>query len=275
MKKVAIILALAALVGAQAVPADAFVAVTALIEKEKDVFVDERITKTKTVTITVDMLKVAVGAAEAQALSNQINAVNFSGPFQEGDISMLLEKHVSIVDSVNSNTGIVGVNQDAGNTVNQANVVALALTNSQTAVTNAQAEASQFTVFNRSVHEELTVDLSGDLTSTIVRSVNGNAGIVGVNQNVGNSNNQTNTVALAVGIGSLFALSEAALGQVNVGNHVHEISTVKYNTIVDSVNGNTGIVGVNQATGHMNNQASAVSVAAMTSTVALTVPFSQ
>lgn len=275
MKKLAIILALAALVGAQAGPTDAFVAVTALIEKQKDVFVDESIRKFKDVEIDVRMDEDVDGAAEAQALSNQINAGNFSGPFEERDVSMLLEKHVIIQNSINSNRGIVGVNQDAGNAVNQANVVALAVTNSETAVTNSQAEASQFTLFNRSVHEELDVDLLGDLTATIVDSINSNAGIVGVNQNVGNANNQTNTVALAVGLGARLALSEAALGQVNVGNSVDEISTVKYNTISNSINVNTGIVGVNQATGHMNNQASVVSVAAMTSTVALTVPFSQ
>lgn len=275
MKRLAIILALAALVGAQAGPTDAFVAVTALIEKQKDVFVDESIRKFKDVEIDVRMDEDVDGAAEAQALSNQINALNSSGPVEEGDVSMLLEKHVIIQNSINSNRGIVGVNQDAGNAVNQANVVALAVTNSETAVTNSQAEASQFTLLNESVHEELTVDLSGDLTATIVDSINSNAGIVGVNQNVGNANNQTNTVALAVGLGARLALSEAALGQVNVGNSVDEISTVKYNTISNSINGNTGIVGVNQATGHMNNQASVVSVAAMTSTVALTVPFSQ
>ena len=278
MKRLAIILALAALVGAQAVPADAFVAVTALIEKTKDVFVAETITKTKTVEINVSMEEDRDGAAEAQALSNQINAGNEAGPSQDeaaNPENMLLEKHVIITDSINDNSGIVGVNQDAGNMVNQANVVAMAITNSDTAVTNSQAEASQLSLFNSSFHHELEVDTSGDLTATIANSVNRNAGIVGVNQNVGNMNNQTNTVALAVGIGSMFALSEAALGQVNVGNHVDEISTVKYNTISNSVNANTGIVGVNQSSGNMNNQASAVSVAALVSTVSLVTPFSQ
>jgi hypothetical protein len=48
---------------------------------------------------------------------------------------------------------------------------------------------------------------------------------------------------------------------------------VKFDLISNSVNGNSGIVGVNQSVGNMNNQASAVSVAALTSTVVITTPF--
>jgi hypothetical protein len=68
-------------------------------------------------------------------------------------------------------------------------------------------------------------------------------------------------------------LSESALGQVNIRNHVHEVQTVKLDLITNSANGNSGVVGVNQSVGNMNNQASAVSVAALTSTVVITTPF--
>ncbi len=43
-------------------------------------------------------------------------------------------------------------------------------------------------------------------------------------------------------------------------------------TISFSVNGNSGVVGVNQSTGNMNNQASLVSMAVLTSSVAITLP---
>jgi hypothetical protein len=42
--------------------------------------------------------------------------------------------------------------------------------------------------------------------------------------------------------------------------------------IAESINTNTGIVGVNQSSGNMNNQASAVSFSAITSTVVVTTP---
>ncbi len=85
-------------------------------------------------------------------------------------------------------------------------------------------------------------------------------------------NNQLNAVALAVGVGAQKALSEAALGQVNALNVVEEIETVKVDLIEGSVNGNTGMIGVNQSSGNMNNQASAFSVSALTSTVSIDTP---
>lgn len=290
MRRAMFALALAALVGAPPAPAGADVFVTVEVNKEKDVFVLEQVEKFKFVRIEVTMEQSLNGAAEAQALANQRNVENTSreadpdvvGEIGAGEIDpndMLIFKHALISDSINDNTGVVGVNQDVGNMVNQANVVALATTNSETALTHAQAEADQVNVANSSFHREMTAfdinDPEGNpnLTATITDSVSGNAGVVGVNQNAGNMNNQANLVAMSVGLGSHFALSESALGQVNVGNHVVEAQTVKFDLISNSANGNSGVVGVNQSVGNMNNQASAVSVAALTSTVVITTPF--
>lgn len=290
MRRAMIALALAALVGAPPAPAVADVFVTVEVNKEKDVAVLELVEKFKFVRIEVSMEQALQGAAEAQALANQRNTDNTSreadpevvGPLGAGEIDpndMLIFKHALISDSINGNTGVVGVNQDVGNMVNQANVVALATTNSETALTHAQAEVDQVNAGNSSFHRETTAFDIGDpegnpnLTATIADSINANAGVVGVNQNAGNMNNQANLVAMSVGLGSHFALSESALGQVNVANHVVEAQTVKFDVITGSANGNTGVVGVNQSVGNMNNQASAVSVAALTSSVAITTPF--
>jgi hypothetical protein len=71
------------------------------------------------------------------------------------------------------------------------------------------------------------------------------------------------------------ALSEADLGQVNRLNQARESDSVasstidplfginKTATIRGSITGNTGIVGVNQASGNMANQANGVSAAAL------------
>jgi len=75
-----------------------------------------------------------------------------------------------------------------------------------------------------------------------------------------------------VGIGSQVALAESVLGQVNTGNTVLEVETLKVDRIAESINNNTGIGGVNQSSGNMNNQASAVSFSAITSSVVVTTP---
>jgi hypothetical protein len=108
-----------------------------------------------------------------------------------------------------------------------------------------------------------------NLSATIDNSVNTNVGVVGVNQNAGNMNNQTNSLALAVGPDAVYALAEANLGQENAHNIIMELNTNKADTISGSVNGNIGIVQVNQSVGNMNNQASAFSISVLTSSVAI------
>lgn len=290
MTKATIAFALATLVSSLPVPAAADVFVRVDVRKDKDVRVFEVVEKFKFVDIQVFMNRTLEGAAEAQAIANQRNVLNTSreaDPGAVGDLGagridpndMLMFKHALTEDSINGNSGILGVNQDVGNMVNQANVVALAVTNSERALTHAQAETDQVNTGNFSFHRESTAfditdpEANPNLTATITGSINDNAGIVGVNQNAGNMNNQVNLVALSVGLGSEFALSEASLGQVNASNRVVEVQTVKFDRIEGSINGNSGIVGVNQSVGNMNNQASAVSVSALTSNVTLTTPF--
>ncbi len=271
--------AISLLMGSQAL-ADVFV--TADITKFKDITVTVDVFKQKEVFIFVTQTLFAEGAAEADAIANQSNQENevtgVDGVADNPNSAFGIQKAADITNSVNENQGVIGLNQDTSNMVNQANLVSLALTNTgngteEASLTNSQAEAEQINTFNRVTHfEVLDVDLTPDLTASIEGSINDNTGVVGVNQNAGNMNNQLNALALAVGLGSKFALSEASLGQFNVGNSVDEIETVKTNLLSFSVNGNSGIVGVNQSTGNMNNQASLVSMSVLTSSVAITLP---
>ncbi len=265
--------AISLLMGSQAL-ADVFV--TADITKFKDITVTVDVFKQKEVFIFVTQTLFAEGAAEADAIANQSNQENEVTGVDGGAFG--IQKAADITNSVNGNQGVVGLNQDTSNMVNQANLVSLALTNTgygteEASLTNSQAEAEQINTANSVTHfEVLDVDLVPDLTASIEGSINDNSGVVGVNQNAGNMNNQLNALALAVGLGSKFALSEASLGQFNTSQFVDEIETVKSNLIMASVNGNSGIVGVNQSTGNMNNQASLVSMAVLTSSVAITLP---
>jgi hypothetical protein len=258
-------------------PAAADVFVRADYDKTKQVFVHIDIDKSKNVFVDVDFLAVLEGSAEAEAVVNQRNEVNFVDDAVDGELDdFQLELDALIENSVSTNTGIVGVNQDVGNMVNQANVVSFAITNSETAFVDSEAFAEQVNVENFARQEEFLDCENGscdaDRTAEIQNSVNNNTGIVGVNQNAGNNNNQANAIAMAVGLGSHLALSEAALGQENAFNISIGIETVKTDLIENSILGNSGVVGVNQSVGNNNNQGSVISMSALTTNVSLEVP---
>jgi hypothetical protein len=272
-------------------PAAADVDVHAFIHKDKDITVIERITVTKNVGIAVASVFVLPAAAEAQAVMNitndgsEVNGTDASQPTSQtpdhtDDYNIHL--HATAVGSINENTGVWGFNQDVGNMTNQGNVVSVAgIADELFAVADAQAHADQKDTNNTSTEFEKLKNTEGDpVTITedinpstflvnkealLDDSVNGNTGVINVNQNAGNMNNQTNGVAAAIGEGAVVALSDADLGQLNSGNHVDELETVKTATINGSINGNTGVVNVNQSTGNMNNQGNVVSIAAITS----------
>ena len=289
-------LASAVLLSSVAIPALAEVDILVNVDKTKTITVTETVTKTKDFLVDVTTLHELEGAAEAMALANVDNTDNIvdqSPTAPQGLFSFGWEKDALIEDSINDNTGIVGVNQSVGNMANQGNVAAIAVIgdfdSSALAFTNTQAFADQENTGNSVHHEELLqtdppggdplVDpLDPNLTATIgsnglgLGSINNNSGVVGVNQDAGSMNNQHNLLALAVAFNAVVALSESGLGQVNSGNEVNEIETVKSADISNSISSNSGIVGVNQAVGNMNNQASVVSFSAMTSTAAITIP---
>jgi len=97
----------------------------------------------------------------------------------------------SIQGSVNNNTGIVELNQNAGYASNQYNSATIAVGLQGNAVALADADLGQWNQFNTSI------DLSTLRTGTIANSVNGNTGITAVNQNTGNFNNQATMISFA------------------------------------------------------------------------------
>jgi hypothetical protein len=272
--------------------AQADVQVTGSLEKDKDIFVTIDVTKTKDVNINVTYDEDLVSAAEALAISNQVNTGNTVSAF-EGPIDVDLEDDTTefgirlaarIQDSINNNVGLVGVNQDVGNANNQGNTVAVAALVSEesgASFTHSESSAEQINTDNLTqqieqfdVEDPAEVDPIADAQKRAVlrNSVNENAGIITVNQSAGNMNNQSNNIALAVGIGSILALSEADLGQTNSGNLVEEVNTVKLGLIENAVNNNTGVIAGNQTSGNMNNQGNSISFSALTTTAALSVP---
>lgn len=248
-------------------PSSADVFVTATATLDKDTTVTENLTITKNVTITVDSdVFQGVSAAESVSIINQANTGNvvtlISGTLGDRLYADLL---ASINGSINGNVGITQVNQDVGSSNNQQNSVSAAVSYTQAYFAESMIEVEQYTTNNRTVTTG-TATFNGDAShatkaALMTGSVIGNVGVTQVNQNSGAVSNQVNAVDLGIGAKSAVALSEAALGQTNTGNHVDEVATVKVNTIAGSVILNHGITLVNQNSGNMNNQGTVISIA--------------
>jgi hypothetical protein len=279
----------AVLLGFTAMPASADVTVLATLTKTKDVFVFVDITKDKVVLLDAFVDLVAVSAAEALAIANIENEDNTVGQSIEGAPPGLFNyeiyRRAEIRFSVNNNAGIIELNQDVGNMANQGNVLAFTAVFGagdtlgtppvpNTTYVEAEAWLEQENEDNEVTHLEDPNDTgvpfnpnrdaiggNRNMVATIANSINTNTGIVGVNQNAGNMANQTNVVAMAVGFGTIAALSEAALGQENAFNTVTEAGVSKLAYVADSINGNTGVVHVNQSAGNMANQSNVFALA--------------
>jgi len=271
--------------GLWAAAASADVDVTAVITKTKDITVTETIEKFKNVEIDVIVTLLVNKAAEVDSLINQTN-------FDNEACENCAEKLDWISKSVNNNTGVVSVNQAAGNNNNQANALSAAVDNEELppviippeeengtpstpgGFAEAQAAVDQvnggFKAVGPPPNEE-TLTPAGNLVDSvnivfrearIEGSINNNLGVVGVNQGTGNMANQANNVGLAIALSIGVALAEADLGQENSNNVVHERDVLKTAFLYNSVNGNKGIVGVNQSSGNMANQANVAGLAA-------------
>ncbi|MBI5025726.1 MAG: hypothetical protein HZC12_03160 [Nitrospirae bacterium] len=257
MKKLSILTAVL-FVLALAVPAMATVDVYVDIDKEKTITVNENVNINKNIKVDVSVVTSDSKAAEASAHVNATNIFDFA-------CENCAEKVSTIEGSILGNRGIVNVNQATGNMNNQGNVISIAIdvppdnggnTNGGTdGFANAQAAVDQMNHI-AAIHT-INVPIRDAI---IVGSINSNRGIVGVNQSVGNINNQHNAIAIAIAMDGAVALNEADLGQANIIASVSETNTHKRDIISGSINENRGIVNVNQTSGNMNNQANVVSM---------------
>ena len=270
-------------------PAAASFRLTVDVFKQKDVDVEVDTVVNKTIILNVTVEEEYEGSAQAMALANVDNTVNTVGPCLEScengfdPDSFGIELSALIDTSVNSNEGIVGINQDVGNMVNQSNILSFARVEFASATeegpaqfaSSAESVVDQLNQLNTVTQEEIFDEplfSNPDHDATISGSINDNNGIVGVNQNAGNMNNQTNAVAIVVGEGNAVVLTEAVLGQENSDNIVVGVETVKVNMITASVNGNNGVISVNQSVGNMNNQGSSIAFGALKTTATIGVP---
>lgn len=278
---------------ALASPAAASLLLTVDVVKTKNVNVDINIDITKNIVVNVELIEEFEGDAEALVNVNVENYMNEvmgcvkscpgQGPDMDPETATYgIVRNSLLSGSVNGNSGVLGVNQDTGNLVNQGN--SLALTNvevegDQQIVVHSEAAGDQKNHGNIIRHFE--VDRPDDQVNhgaTILNSIgsgdgNGNTGLVSVNQNAGNANNQHTGMAFAYSAANAVALSEAELGQVNRGNTIESENTVRRGSISGSIQFNEGVVQVNQSAGNLNNQASMIAISALAAKVAIdTIP---
>jgi hypothetical protein len=105
----------------------------------------------------------------------------------------------------------------------------------------------------------ITITYDSELYANILSSINSNTGVVQFNQNASNVVNQHNIIAVAEAAAAV-ALNEVALGQVNANLINGDLDVTRIAYIYDSINGNTGVVQVNQNVGTLNNQANIISI---------------
>jgi len=295
------LLAATALVGgvlavpAMVSPVLADVNVTVSVDKDKTTFVSVSVDINKDIEIDVNLISNLDGLAQSDAFVNAISTNNIVdlGLFDGPDDNDFTKRLASITGSLSGNTGVIQLNQDVGDNANQGNVISAALVDVanippaagvddpifESAVAHAEAAVDQKSTNNTTEFEatfpgfpdeaDPLVDTDFHVRAEIIDSVIGNTGIIMVNQNAGQNTNQHNVLSLAVGIDAAVALAEGDLGQESSGNDVTDITTFKRSLIDGSINGNAGIVAVNQATGHNNNQATVMTVAATSAASAL------
>jgi hypothetical protein len=280
----------AVVLGLSAQSAWADVDVLATIDKDKDVLVFEYILKVKYAVIQVDVDVTPDKAAESLALVNQTNKDNEA-------CENCAEKRDELINSVGGvagNSGIVTLNQAAGNMNNQGNNLAVAVDFDRGVPGTPPPEEqppqagdygfaeAQASTDQRNGSLDVFPDFSNTVDTInlffrdalIENSINNNAGIVMVNQAPGNINNQANNIAFALSFAEVsgVALSEADLGQVTINNVVLEsndgfdppIGINKSANVVGSMSNNVGIVAVNQAAGNLSNQSNTMAVAVVT-----------
>ena len=240
--------------------------VTGTVEKTKSVTVNEKVKINKKVDVNVDIAVEGNQGAEASSLLNQSTTRNTVSRYGKRKPQYdMIYRTATISESINSNTGIVNVNQEVGNSINQANLISAAISWSEgegvVGFANSQASMEQVNRRNSVMAHEQSGG-GPQKQSLISNSILENRGIVNVNQSVGNMNNQANQIVLAVASEALVALSEADLGQSSTGNTVNEVGTVRLDSITNSINGNVGVVNVNQSSGNMNNQSNIISISA-------------
>lgn len=256
-----LLLGTAAAMALAVTPAAAELYTSADVQKDRDKKVVEIVLKANLVFVAVLVDISPEKFAESDALLNQENVDNHA-------CENCAEKQDEITNSANGNSGITSINQSAGSMNNQGTVIAFSVDVGGDVPDDPEADGFAEAVaqvgqgqFENDVHTINVLFRNAE----IVNAGNGNSGVLYVNQSAGNIDNQGNALSVAVSLVPGVAMADSVLGQATVNNTVDETDgggfINKTALVASSFNGNSGIVGVNQTSGNMANQANVVSMA--------------
>ena len=126
----------------------------------------------------------------------------------------------------------------------------------------AQGAAALNQTFLQAVRGNVLTEVNVNRLVSLSNSGSGNAGIVDVNQEAGNLNNQANLRAIAVlGAEQQLQVLSVSGAQQRVHNQLTVTGGTRETQIVNSFNNTTGVVGVNQSAGNANQQLNQLAVA--------------
>jgi len=293
------------LLGAGSAGAD--LTVDGTVTSTKTITIDETITIDKTVALNVARDFVPDGAAEQLVLKNQRNGDNIVEDENALSLALLLGDSFSSADGVvmiNQSPGHAN-NQANEVSVTFANEVSLDTVDPQGVYTHAEIAVEQINgadpdqpessnsyvslspgVFVNAIAglgEADTGGIDGEDQILALLAVllsgspfdgmgEGGSGIVTINQAANSLNNQNNSVAIALGDRSSFALGNIELGQFNQKNLVDVTDQIRVDLIAGGAfSGFSGVVAINQASGAVNNQANLLDVVGST-TLSVPVP---
>jgi hypothetical protein len=260
--------------------------------------VHEDIDITKCIYLGIKQLKQVDKSAEANVskfdwnfgndVDEKAKIIEGNQILEEPDTVLPVIPEALIHDSVfNDFSGIISINQSPGNVNNQGNAVSTAFADCGDAFLHAQASVQKIngellSIGNDMITSVGDVSVGSDMSILPITIGEGNQveaeftprsdlitncligvhGVVGINQSAGNVNNQNNAVAMAVSDKAVACLAESDLLMISGGNEVEEKAVTKYDTLEGAIfsgSGSSGIVGINQATGNICNQANVIS----------------
>jgi len=216
----------------------------------------------RSVLVSADLASasdIAGGPINGQAVAS--NEVVFNQTLADNTIVEVgPTRSVSISNAGQNTTGLINVNQDVGNSNNQANIRSIAITDQPNTVLVNDVTGKVSTTGN-------TLTTNGSSRSDVINdgSFANSSGLLGINQSSGSLNQLTNVLALAVGIGE----SAVSLGDVGLQSE-HSDNTLNEDPLAqgpreDRIDGGafagfSGIAQVNQVAGDLNQVTSVVSV---------------
>jgi hypothetical protein len=171
---------------------------------------------------------------------------------------------VDFLGSGNDLSGVFGINQEAGNMNQQANIRSIVVVDAGGGLADLRLDVN---TTQELTDNHILLRDTGPRSVSIADSFNGGSGIVGINQSAGNLNQQLHVVVVGVGVNvgpDAIQLGDAQLGQIgtDVDNTLTEegVQGPRTNTLANSFNDFHGIAQVSQATGDMNRVTQSVGV---------------